>query len=82
MYKQKARRILEFIDDIIGKGNLLQRATSSAICLDKSLILASEHLPVVDVQMLMQVVEAINAKRDGSLGPPPQPPALPARSET
>jgi hypothetical protein len=49
IFKAKSRAIIESIDgDVIEKGNLLQRATSAAICLDKSLLLAGD-LPQVSV---------------------------------
>jgi hypothetical protein len=73
MYRTKARAILESIDDdVIAKGNLLQRATSSAICLDKALILAGEAPINVNVQVLMQVVDAIRDKRDAGIDLLPQ----------
>jgi len=77
MYREKARRVLESIDDkTIAKGNLLQRATSTGILLDKSLLLAGEPTENIDVRVLMEVVEAIRARRDA--GPvPAKAPVLP-----
>jgi Helix-turn-helix domain len=80
LYKDKAREVLLSIDaDTIAKGNLLQKATSTAILLDKSLILSGDAFPVVNVQILMQVVDAIRSRPQGTILhsqpalPPPEP---------
>ena len=48
-------------DTDIEKANLLQKATSSAILTDKSLLLTGE-MPNFNVNILMDVVEAIKAR--------------------
>ena len=64
IFKDKARAIVESIDgEVISKGNLLQRATSAAICLDKSLILAGE-MPTVNLSIMLDLVQAIRTRRD------------------
>jgi hypothetical protein len=62
LYKEKARAVLTSIDaETIAKGNLLQKATSSAILLDKSLLLVGEPTGI-NVVALLDVVEAIKAR--------------------
>ena len=80
LYKDKAREVLLSIDaETIAKGNLLQKATSTAILLDKSLILSGDALPIVNIQVLMQVVDAIRSRPQGAVLhsqpalPPPEP---------
>jgi hypothetical protein len=64
IFKAKSRAIIESIDgDVIEKGNLLQRATSAAICLDKSLLLSGD-LPQVSVTVLLDLVTAARDMRD------------------
>jgi hypothetical protein len=64
IFKAKSRAIIESIDgDVIEKGNLLQRATSAAICLDKSLLLSGD-LPQVSVTVLLDLVTAARDVRD------------------
>jgi hypothetical protein len=64
IFKAKARAIIESIDgNVIDKGNLLQRATSAAICLDKSLLLSGD-LPQVSVTVLLDLVTAARDMRD------------------
>lgn len=65
IFKDKARAIVTSIDaDVIDKGNLLQRATSAAICLDKSLLLSGEPTSIVGVQVLLDIAGLIRRKRD------------------
>jgi len=65
IFKDKARAIVTSIDaDVIDKGNLLQRATSAAICLDKSLLLAGEATANIDVRVLLDVAGMIRARRE------------------
>ena len=81
LYKDKARDVLLSIDaDTIAKGNLLQKATSSAILLDKSLLLSGDAFPVVNLQILMQVVDAIRSRPQGTVLHP-QPALPPPESE-
>jgi hypothetical protein len=76
MYRGKARDVLVSIDaETIAKGNLLQKATSSAILLDKSLLLAGEPTGIT-MLALLDVVEAIKASKQGRLIPAPQMPTL------
>ena len=64
IYRDKARSVVSSISDTdIGKANLLQKATSSAILLDKSLLLTGE-MPSIDVSVLMDLCKAIRDKRD------------------
>jgi hypothetical protein len=65
--KEKARAIIVSIDDAdIAKANLLQKATASAILLDKSLLLAGEAIGI-NVTVLLDAVQAIREKRDGQV---------------
>lgn len=67
LYKDKARAVLLSINNAdIEKANLLQKATSSAILLDKSLLLSGDG-PSINVAILMDVVEAIRARQTGSV---------------
>jgi hypothetical protein len=76
--KDKGRAIILSIDDdVIAKGNLLQRATSGAILIDKALLLAGEALPIVNISVLMQVVEAIRSRPLMSAKQPALPPPEP-----
>ena len=64
LYKDKARAVLMSIDDeTIAKGNLLQKATSSAILLDKSLLLTGDGPPIFNIAILMDVVEALRDRK-------------------
>ena len=63
LFKNKARAIVESIDsDVIDKGNLLQRATAPAICLDKSLLLSGD-VPIVRVEILLAAVQEVRDQR-------------------
>jgi len=63
MYREKAEAILVSIDsETITKANLLQRATSSAICLDKALLLAGE--PTQNVAVIVQVLDMLRMRDD------------------
>jgi len=65
LYKEKARDVLVSIDaGTIAKGNLLQKATSSAILLDKSLLLSGDATGNINVSVLLDVVDAIRARED------------------
>ena len=64
LYRDAARAILVSIDsETIAKANLLQRATSSGIFLDKSLLLAG--MPTsINVVALIDVLEVIREQND------------------
>lgn len=64
IYRDKARDVVTSISAAdIGKANLLQKATSSAILLDKSLLLTGD-MPSLDVSVLIDLCKAIRDKRD------------------
>jgi len=63
-YEEEARRILDSITpEDITKASLLQKATSSAICTDKSLALSGQALSI-DVHILLEAVNRVVALRD------------------
>jgi hypothetical protein len=67
LYKDKARAVLMSIDaETIAKGNLLQKATSTAILLDKSLLLSGDAFPIVSVNILLDVVDAMRTRHDAA----------------
>lgn len=76
LYRGKARDVVASISDAdIGKASLQQKAISSGILLDKSLLLAGEPTGIT-MLALLDVVEAIKASEQGRLIPAPQMPAL------
>jgi predicted transcriptional regulator len=77
LYRSKARAVVTSISDAdIGKASLQQKAISSGVLLDKSLLLVGEPTGInVSVTVLMDVVEAIKARHDTDH---PRTPALPA----
>ena len=63
LYRQKARDVVKSIDaKDISKASLQQKAVSSGILLDKSLLLAGEPTGI-NVVALLDVVDAIKARR-------------------
>lgn len=68
IYRDKARTIVESISDTdIASASLQQKAVSSGILLDKSLLLSGDAFPIVNVQVLMQVVDAIRSRPQGTV---------------
>jgi hypothetical protein len=66
IYKQKARDIVVSInDEDIDKASLQQKAVSSGILLDKSLLLSGEPTEILaaNVGVLMDVVDAIRERK-------------------
>jgi IS30 family transposase len=62
-YEEEARRILDSITpEDITKASLLQKTTSSAICVDKSLALTGQVLSI-DVHVLLEAVQAVREMR-------------------
>lgn len=77
LYRAKAKTILEAIDEAtILKAGLRDRAVSSGIFLDKSLVLSGE-LPSLDVHVLLELAAVVRGDRDRAALPP----ALPALPE-
>lgn len=63
IYREKARDILVSIDaETINKANLLQRATSSGIFLDKSLLLSGR--PTQNAAIIVEVLDVLRKKDD------------------
>ena len=63
LYRSKARAVVTSISETdIGKASLQQKAISSGILLDKSLLLAGEPTGIT-MLALLDVVEAIKARR-------------------
>ena len=63
IYREKARDILVSIDaETINKANLLQRATSSGIFLDKSLLLQGR--PTQNVAIIVEVLDVLRVRND------------------
>ena len=79
IYREKARTIVQSISgEDIDKANLLQKATSSAIPLDKSLLLSGDPTSI-NVSVLMDVVDAIRSRPPGRVElPSPIPRLTPA----
>ena len=77
LYRSKARAVVTSISDgDISKASLQQKAISSGVLLDKSLLLTGEPTGInVNVLALLDVVEAIKARHDTGQ---PQTHALPA----
>ena len=64
LYRDKARRIVDSIDDIdIKKASLQQKSISSGVLLDKSLLLVGD-LPQVNVSVLLDLVQVVREIRD------------------
>jgi hypothetical protein len=64
LYRDKARRIVDSINDVdIAKASLQQKSISSGVLLDKSLLLSGE-LPQVSVTVLLDLVTAARDMRD------------------
>ena len=77
IYREKARDIVCSISSAdIDKANLLQKATSSAILIDKSLLLSGDATSI-NVSVLMDVVEALRSRQPVRVELPSQSPALP-----
>jgi predicted transcriptional regulator len=64
IYRSKARRIVDSINDVdIEKASLQQKSISSGVLLDKSLLLSGD-LPQVSVTVLLDLVTAARDMRD------------------
>ena len=64
LYRDKARRIVDSINDVdIEKASLQQKSISSGVLLDKSLLLSGD-LPQVSVTVLLDLVTAARDMRD------------------
>ena len=58
LYRDKARRVVDSINDVdIEKASLQQKSISSGVLLDKSLLLSGD-LPQVSVTVLLNLVQA------------------------
>lgn len=72
IYRGKARRIVESIDDVdIGKASLQQKSISSGVLLDKSLLLAGD-MPPIRVEILLNAVQVIREMRRSEDAAQPQ----------
>jgi hypothetical protein len=81
LYRQKARDIVVSIDATdISKASLQQKAISSGVLLDKSLLLSGEPTEILaaNVGVLMDVVEALRSRGPVRQGLPRLPPAIEA----
>ena len=68
IYRSKARRIVDSINDVdIEKASLQQKSISSGVLLDKSLLLSGD-LPQVSVTVLLNLVQAARDMRDAEDG--------------
>ena len=64
IYRDKARRVVDSINDVdIEKASLQQKSISSGVLLDKSLLLSGD-LPQVSVTVLLDLVTAARDMRD------------------
>ncbi|MGB7549473.1 MAG: hypothetical protein WBM14_17185 [Terracidiphilus sp.] len=64
LYREKARRIVDSINDTdIEKASLQQKSISSGVLLDKSLLLSGD-LPQVSVNVLLNLVAVARETRD------------------
>lgn len=64
LYRDKARRIVDSINDVdIEKASLQQKSISSGVLLDKSLLLVGD-LPQVNVSVLLDLVQVVREIRD------------------
>jgi predicted transcriptional regulator len=64
LYRDKARRVVDSINDLdIEKASLQQKSISSGVLLDKSLLLSGD-LPQVSVTVLLDLVTAARDMRD------------------
>jgi hypothetical protein len=74
IFRDKARDVLCSISaqDIAG-ASLQQKAVSSGILLDKSLLLTGDATSNINVKVLLEVAEAIRNRRQGRALPPPEP---------
>jgi len=78
MFDSVAFRVVDSVsDEDVKKANLVQKMTSAGIAVDKAALLRGEMPPTINLTVLMDVVEAIKARRNGQVEPPPQAPALP-----
>ena len=63
IYRSKARRIVESIsEEDIAKASLQQKAISSGVLLDKSLLLAGD-MPHIRIEILLEAVQQIRDQR-------------------
>jgi hypothetical protein len=64
LYREKARRVVDSINDVdIAKASLQQKSISSGVLLDKSLLLSGD-LPQVSVTVLLDLMTAARDMRD------------------
>jgi hypothetical protein len=64
LYRDKARRVVDSINDIdIEKASLQQKSISSGVLLDKSLLLSGD-LPQVSVTALLDLVQVVRDMRN------------------
>ena len=65
IYREKARTIVESISsEDIDSASLQQKAVSTGILLDKSLLLSGDATSNINVAVLLDVADAIRARRD------------------
>lgn len=78
IYRDKARTIVESISsEDIDSASLQQKAVSTGILLDKSLLLSGDATSNLNVQVLLDVAAAIRCRMQGQVVLPFQAPALP-----
>ena len=78
IYREKARTIVESISSAdIDSASLQQKAVSTGILLDKSLLLSGDATSNLNVQVLLDVAHAIRSREEGRVVLPFQAPALP-----
>jgi hypothetical protein len=77
LYREKARTIVESISSAdIADASLQQKAVSTGILLDKSLLLSGDPTSI-NVSVLMDLVDALRSRPQGSVVLPIQSPSLP-----
>jgi transcriptional regulator len=82
LYRSKARAVVTSISDAdIAKSSLQQKAISSGILLDKSLLLTGEAPPVANIHVLLEVCELIRERRDRRALPSTVEAAIPPPTE-
>ena len=83
IYREKARTIVESISsEDIDSASLQQKAVSTGILLDKSLLLSGDATSNLNVQVLLDVAAAIRCRMQGQVVLPFQAPALPPPAES
>lgn len=77
MFDKVIHRVISSVSDTdIAKANLLQKATTAGICVDKAAMLRNELPSIINVHVLIDVLEALRQREQPYKHLPPALPPL------